>query len=297
MVLIKKKDGSVRFCVDYRRLNDVTVKDVYPLPRIDDVLDRLGGAKFFTTLDLYKGYWQVPMAEADRPKTAFVTPDGLFQFKRMSFGLCNAPASFQRMMDTILGPLKWKICLVYMDDILIYSESFKQHLERLALVLQAIQRAGLLLQIRKCLFASDRTKYLGHIISAEGIAPDPDKVAAIVQFPTPKNVKELRRFLGMASFYRKFVEGFARVAGPLTRLLKKDILWVWQEKEEESFRALLSRLSESPVLAHLDESADLVLRSEQAWLGSERCYPRAAGEMNWSWLTLVKRCQRRRLFG
>ena len=121
MVLIKKKDGSVRFCVDYRRLNDVTVKDVYPLPRIDDVLDRLGGAKFFTTLDLYKGYWQVPMAEADRPKTAFVTPDGLFQFKRMSFGLCNAPASFQRMMDTILGPLKWKICLVYMDDILIYS--------------------------------------------------------------------------------------------------------------------------------------------------------------------------------
>ena len=133
--------------------------------------------------------------------------------------------------------------------------------------MQAIQRAGLLLQIRKCLFASGRTKYLGHIISAEGIAPDPDKVAAIVQFPTPKNVKELRRFLGMASFYRKFVEGFARVAGPLTRLLKKDILWVWQEKEEESFRALLSRLSESPVLAHLDESADLVLRTDASVAG------------------------------
>lgn len=267
VVLVKKKDGAVRFCVDYRRLNEVTVKTVYPLPRLDDVLNRLGGATLFTTLDMYKGYWQVPMAEVDRPKTAFVTPDGLFQFTRMSFGLCNAPASFQRMMDTILGPLKWKVCLVYMDDILIFSRSFEEHLDRLALVLDAVRRAGLLLQVKKCLFASDTTKYLGHVLNGEGIAPDPEKVEAIVKFPVPRGVRELRRFLGMASFYRRFVRGFAVVANPLTALLKKEVPWTWGRKEEEAFRCLLARLSESPVLAHLDENADLTMRTDASVAG------------------------------
>ena len=267
IVLVEKKDGSLRFCVDYRRLNDATVKDVYPLPRIDDVLDRLGGAKFFTTLDLFKGYWQIPLHLRDRVKTAFVTPDGLFQFRVMPFGLCNAPASFQRMMDAVLGPLKWQTCLVYMDDILIFADTFEEHLDRIATVLEAIEAAGLLLQAPKCLFASSQTKYLGHIIDASGVLPDPDKVQALQQFPTPTCVKEVRRFLGVASFYRRFIEGFARLSDPLTALLKKGRVWSWGEEEERAFRDLIERLSTAPVLAHLDDAADLILHTDASLTG------------------------------
>lgn len=216
VVLAKKKDGSIRFCVDYRAVNDVTIKDVYPLPRVDDVIECLSGSSYFSTLDLFKGYWQMWLDEASRPKTAFVTPDGLFQFKRMGFGLCNAPASFQRMIDTVLATLKWQICLVYMDDILVFSKTFVEHLDRLEQVLDAIEAAGLLLQLKKCSFASDRTVYLGHVISKEGIAPDPLKFQGVAQLPVPTTVREVRRFLGMASYYRRFIKGFAEIASPMT---------------------------------------------------------------------------------
>lgn len=186
IVLVRKKDGSVRFCVDYRALNKITRKDVYPMPRIDDALDSLQGAEYFSSLDLRSGYWQIPMHEADKEKTAFATPDGLYEFNVMPFGLCNAPATFERMIDTVLRGLKWKTCLCYLDDIVIFSSTFAQHLQRLDEVLTCIASAGLQLNTKKCHFASKMIKVLGHIVSKDGIRPDPDKISVVLPFLVQK---------------------------------------------------------------------------------------------------------------
>ena len=275
VVLVRKKDGSVRFCVDYRKLNSVTTKDVYPLPRIDDVLDQLSGATFFTSLDLYRGYWQLPVAAQDREKTAFVTRDGLFQFKRMPFGLCNAPASFQRLMDRVLGRLKWQYCLVYLDDVLVYSRTFDDHLVRLEAVLSAIANAGLTLNPKKCRICRREALYLGHRVTESGISPDPQKIEAVRSYPRPRSAKEVRQFLGLASYYRRFVKNFARVAAPLTALLKKDAGWIWGDEENSAFQALIEFLTPSlpqclksaPVLSHFDENAQVLLRTDASLLG------------------------------
>eukprot|EP00742_Colponemidia_sp_Colp-10_P010829 GILJ01011943.1.p1 GENE.GILJ01011943.1~~GILJ01011943.1.p1 ORF type:complete len:1522 (-),score=171.97 GILJ01011943.1:111-4676(-) len=249
VVIVRKKDGSNRFCVDYRRLNAITKKDVYPLPRIDDTLDSLGRATIFSTLDLASGYWQIPMAPEDIEKTAFTTHDGLFEFTVMPFGLCNAPATFQRTMDVVLSGLKWECCLVYIDDIIIYSRSFDQHLRDLQSVFSRLGDYGLLLKLKKCFFAKSRLRYLGHVISKEGIAADPDKISAVKLMPPPRDVTGIRRFLGMASYYRRFIRGFSSIAQPLTSLTRKDSLFCWSPECQRSFEDLKEALTTSPILA------------------------------------------------
>ncbi|XP_045025111.1 uncharacterized protein LOC123469829 [Daphnia magna] len=219
-------------------LKQVTKRDVYPLPRLDDVFDRLAGAKYFSSLDLMSGYWQVPVASADTCKTAFVTPDGLYEFLRLPFGLNNAPSTFQRLMDRVLARLKWQMCLVYLDDVIFH---------------------------------------LGHTIDEYGIQPDPGKIRALVNFKI-NNVKTLRAFLGLASFYRRFVPDFATVAHPLHSLLKKNSVWSWTEAQESAKAELVGRLVSSPVLAHFDQNIDVVIQTDASLVGLGAVLMQDAGD-------------------
>jgi len=250
IVLVKKKDGTIRFCVDYRQLNDVTRKDAYPLPRKDETLDALSGAKVFTTLDLASGYWQVEMSAADREKTAFATRHGLFEFQVMSFGLCNAPGTFQRLMEFVLAGLQWQKCLVYLDDVIVYGRDFDEHLERLAEVFRRFRQAGLKLKPSKCCFLRPRVPYLGHVISAEGVSTDPAKIEAVKRWPVPSRVTDVRSFLGLASYYRRFIQDFAEIAAPLHRPTAKTTeKFKWTPECDRAFRILKEKLVSAPVLA------------------------------------------------
>ena len=189
IVLVKKKDGTTRFCIDYRKVNDVTTKDAYPLPRVDDTLDTLAGSVWFSTLDLKSGYWQVEVAPEDREKTAFCTQEGLFEFNVMPFGLYTTPATFQRLMNSVLAGLQWSSCLVYLDDIIIMGRTFEEHLGNLQQVLEWLQQAGLNLQPKKCQFLQHKVNFLGHIISSTGISPDPSKTSKVKEWPRPTSVQ------------------------------------------------------------------------------------------------------------
>lgn len=196
IVLVKKKDGSLRMCVDYRQLNGKTRRDAFPLPQIEDSLDALHGAQWFLTMDLSSGYNQVPVAEKDKAKTAFCTPFGLFEFNRMPFGLCNAPGTFQRLMERIFGAQHFQTLLLYLDDIIVFSSTVDEHLERLDAVLSRLQREKLKVKLEKCCFFHTKVNCLGHMISREGVATDPGKTSAVVDWSRPTSVTELRSFLG-----------------------------------------------------------------------------------------------------
>ncbi len=210
VVLVPKKDGGQKFCVDYRKLNSLTESDAYPLPSIAEILESLSGSTIFSTIDLNSGYWQVEMAPESKFMTAFITPSGLYHFNVMPFGLKNAPASFQRLMELVLGDLRGQCCLVYLDDIITYSPSVTQHFLDLQMVL------------RKSKFCLEEIKFLGHIVNTNGIAADPEKVRSIQQYPVPKNLQEVQRFLGLSGWYHRFVPGFSKIAEPLNNLKKKD---------------------------------------------------------------------------
>jgi len=262
VVLVKKKDGSFRCCIDYRQLNTVTRKDVYPLPRIDDCLDAMSSATLFSTFDLRSSYHQVEVAPQDRDKTTFICPRGMYRFCTMPFGLCNAGATFQRLMDVVMSGLHLDVCLVYLDDIILFSRTVDEHLERLVRVLGRLRSAGLKLKPEKCSLLQRSVSFLGHVVSGEGIATDPKKIEIVTEWPVPTSVKEVRSFLGLAGYYRRFVKGYANIAAPLHALTKKDHPFEWTDKTQKAFEMLRDALTSPPILAMPNDNDDFILDTD-----------------------------------
>jgi len=268
VVLAAKKGGETRFCVDYRALNDVTKKDAYPLPRIEDNLDTLQGAVWYSTLDLLSGFWQVEMAPEDRDKTAFTVGGmGLFRFLTMPFGLCNAPATFERLMERVLAGLQWEIAVLYIDDIVVFSNDLETHLARLGQVLQRLRTAGLKLKPVKCKLLKHRVEFLGHIVSHQGVEVDPGKVRKVLEWVQPQALTQVRSFIGLCAYYRRFIPDFSTLAKPLFGLMEKGAEFRWGESQERAFRALKEALTKAPVLAYPKPDIPYILDTDASNFG------------------------------
>lgn len=274
IVLVRKKDGSWRFCVDYRRLNALTHKDAYPLPRIEESLTGLKAARWYSTLDLASGYWQVEMDPSDREKTAFTTPFGLYEFERMPFGLCNAPATFQRLMQRCLGNLVNDFLLIYLDDVVVFSPDFDSHVQHLEEVFERLHQHGLKLQPRKCHLFQQKVTYLGHVISEAGVATDPSKTAAVRDWPVPQTVKQVKSFLGFSGYYRRFIPAFSKIAAPLNALThgtngqeRKTAAINWSPECQQAFDQLKTALINAPILAYADFSLPFRLYTDASFDG------------------------------
>ena len=273
VVLVKKKDGTLRFCIDLRRLNNNTVKDSYALPRTEETFDALHGSCIFSTLDLKSSYWQVEIEENDKHKTAFRVGNlGFFECNRMPFGLTNAPATFQRLIETCMGDLHLNSCLLYLDDIVVFSKSFEEHLTRLEAVFQRLHQAGLKLKTSKCHFFKQSIKYLGHIISAKGVHTDPDKISTVRDWPVPISAKELLSFLGFVGYYRRFIRNFSQIARPLYEVTtgvpsKRNKIKVcpgfrWGPEQEDAFKKLKDLVTSAPVLAFANFNKPFILHTD-----------------------------------
>lgn len=248
--------------MDYRRLNAHTVKNRYPMPIFDEIIDELGGAAIFSKLDHRSGYHQIRLKEGDEYKTTFQMHHGHFEYRVMPFGLTGAPATFQNFMNKLLAPLLRKCVVVFLDDVLVYSANLDDHVKHLRQVFELLSQQQLYLKQSKCLFAQTQLEFLGHIVSAAGVTTDPKKVEVIQNWPTPTCVKEVRSFLGMAGYYRKFVAHFGIISKPLTTLLRKDTLFVWTELADQSFKALKIALAQAPVLAIPDFTKPFIIETD-----------------------------------
>jgi hypothetical protein len=256
---VRKKDGSMRMCIDYQNLNAVIVKNKYPLPRIDDLLDQLKDAKYFSKIDLRSGYHQMKIRPKDIPKTAFVTRYGQFEFTVVSFGLTNAPAYFMNMMNKVFMDELDKFMVVFIDDILVYSSTAKEHEQHLRVVLERLRQNQLYAKFSKCEFWLREVAFLGHVLTAKVVAVDPAKIKAVKEWDQPRNPTDIRSFLGLAGYYHRFIENFSKIDKPMTNLLKKTNEFEWTPKCELSFHTLKQKLTTTPVLALPDIRKDFMV--------------------------------------
>ena len=264
IVMVPKKDGTNRMCIGYRKLNEMTTKDAYPLPRIGQTIDALQGSGYFSSLDLASGFWQEPVGEKDRYKTVFCTAEGgLYEFVIMPFGLTNAPATFQRLMNEIFKEDLFQHVLIFLDDLLVYSETPTEHLERLEKAFLKLRAAGLKLKLKKCDLFQTQVSYLGHVLDKTGIRPDRKKLEAVREWERPKLVTQVRSFTAFCNYYRKFVKNWAEVAKPLYRLTSKGVKFTWEEEHEELFQLLKTRLLKAPILAFPSSAIPLWLIQTQ----------------------------------
>lgn len=262
VLLVKKKTGEWRLCVDFGRLNAYTIKNRFPLPIIEELFEELMGAKWFTTLDLRSGFHQIEVAQEDQYKTAFQTQFGHFEYKVVPYGLTGAPTTFQAIMNNILAPLLRKCVVVFIDDILIYSKNYEDHVKHVQMVFQLLQEHQFKIRLSKCSFAKNQLKYLGHVISVAGVAIDPSKISIVQQWPRPTSVKELRGFLGLAGYYRRFIKYFGIMSKPLSDLLRKGQIFVWTSTTEQAFQALKYALTSAPVLVLPDFHKTFVIETD-----------------------------------
>ena len=265
LLLVPKKDGTWRMVIDYRKLNEQTVQERFPMPVINEVLAQLGGAKIFTSLDLLSGYWQVPLDPESKKYTAFSTHNEHLEFNVLPFGLHSAPILFSRLMSEVLGDLR--NVFVYLDDFIVFSENEYEHMKTLKIVLERFKMAGLKIKVRKCQFLKDELDYLGHTINKDGIKMQQGKIRSILDYPPPVNVKGIRRFIGMIGYYRPFIKNFSTIAAPLTDLLKQDKDFVWGTEQQGAFEQLRGKLIENPILVYPDFSKDFYLATDASGTG------------------------------
>ena len=249
MLFVKKKNGSLRMCIDYRSLNQQTVKSRYPLPRIDDLFDRLQGAQVFSSIDLQSAYYQVRLKPEDVPKTAFTTPMGLYEFRVLCFGLTNAPGTFQNIMNDVLRDVINKFVIVYLDDIVVYSKNKAEHYKHLEIVLSLLRSHELYANLAKCKFVQPELHFLGHIVGADGLRVDPQKVAIVKDWPVPRERTALQKFWGLANYFRKFIMGWASLVSALQLQLKRADAFEWNNECDAAFADIKHALCNAPVLA------------------------------------------------